>query len=260
MKRRHFVKFAALGLIAPGLGFKPSNAVKTHLITFSFDDGFKKSFLKLATIHEQVGLHGCFNIIASGHLPEFQEVDNWILPELMGSFDDWNYLVSRGHEVMPHSWKHLNLAKQEPEISKQLIKKCIDYFDGHLDNFNPQRAVFNFPFNASTDELDQYTLTQVRAVRNWGEGEINPLPSKKTKYILGCRSNGPGNNDAWLDEKVNKFLSGKGGWMIFNLHGLDDEGWGPVSTDYFTTLLEKLVTIKNLEIIPTGMAMDKYNG
>lgn len=258
MKRRHFIKTTATAAVIPSLGFKPSNATKTHIITFSFDDGFKKSFLKLADIHEEYGLKACLNVIASGHMPDFKQVDDWILPELMGDFEDWNNLVFRGHEVMPHSWQHKNLAKLDPYEAKQLIAKCIVYFNENLMRFDPKKAVFNFPFNSSTNKLDKYALSLVRAVRNWGDGEINPFPSKKSKFILGCRTNGPGNNDEWLDEKINKFLAMDGGWLIFNLHGLDDEGWGPISTEYFIALLERLVVVKNLEIIPTGMALEKY--
>ena len=258
MKRRHFIKATATAAVIPSLGFTPSKATKTHIITFSFDDGFKKSFIKLADIHEEYGLKACLNVIASGHMPGFKQVDDWILPELMGDFEDWNILVFRGHEVMPHSWEHNNLAKLDPYEAKQLIAKCIVYFNENLMRFDPKKAVFNFPFNSSSNELDQYALSLVRAVRNWGDGDINPFPSKKSKFILGCRTNGPGNNDEWLDEKINNFLTSKGGWLIFNLHGLDDEGWGPISTDYFIDLLERLITVKNLEIIPTGMALEKY--
>jgi len=259
MKRRQFLKSSAItGCLVPALGFKPSKATKTHLVTFSFDDGFKKSFLKLADIHENFRLKGCFNIIASGHLPEFEKVDDWILPELMGDFDDWNSLVSRGHEVMPHSWQHLNLGRQEPDEAKRLISKCIDYFNLNLRGFDPKRAIFNFPFNSSTPDLEQYTLGLLQAVRTWGDGAINPFPSKSTRKIIGCASNGPNNIDAWVDDKVNSFLATDGGWLVLNLHGLDYEGWGPVSTNYFIALLEKLVTINKLEITPTGMALEKY--
>lgn len=259
MKRRQFIKTTAAASLLPSLGFRSSNASKSHIISFSFDDGFKKSFLQLGQIHEDVGLKACLNVIASGHMSDFQQVDDWILPELMGDFDDWNYLVSKGHEVMPHSWQHLNLAKQPPKSAKKLISKCITYFNDNLDGFDPSKAVFNFPFNSSNDKLDQYTLGQVRAVRTWGDGVINPFPSKNSKYIIGCTTNGPNNNDDWLEQKVDEFLATDGGWLVFNLHGLDNEGWGPVSTDYFTSLLERLVVIKKLEVIPVGMALEKYS-
>ena len=259
MKRRQFIKTtAALGTIGPALGFRFSQASKTHIISFSFDDGFRKSFYKLAEIHENYGLKACLNVIASGHLPTFQAVDQWILPELMGDFDDWNFFVSRGHEIMPHSWQHLNLAQQDPYEAKKLISKCIVYFNENLLGFNPAKAVFNFPFNASTPELDQHALRLVGAVRTSGNGAVNPFPSKNTSRILGCESHGPDLSDDWVEEKVNRFLSSNGGWLILNLHGLDDEGWGPVSTDYFVELLERLVIINKLDVIPVGMALEKY--
>ena len=76
--------------------------------------------------------------------------------------------------------------------------------------------------------------------------------------VLGCESHGPDLSDDWIEEKVNRFLAGPGGWMILNLHGLDNEGWGPLSTDYFISLLERLIIINRLEVIPVGKALEKY--
>lgn len=257
MKRRQFIKSTAAGALVPSLGFNTSQATKTHIISFSFDDGFRKSFLKLADIHEEYGLKACFNVIASGHFKTFKAVDDWILPELMGDFDDWNRLVERGHEVMPHSWRHNNLARLDAIEAKQLISKCILYFNDHLKGFEAKSAVFNFPFNSSTDELDQYALSLVQAVRTRSNGAINPLPSSATR-VLGCASNGPDNIDNWVEERIDKFLAMDGGWLILNLHGLDDEGWGPISTQFFVSLLDRLIEIKKLEVIPVGMALHKY--
>lgn len=257
MKRRHLIKTIAAGTLISSVGFIPSTPNKTHIISFSFDDGFKKSFIKLAEIHEEYGLKACLNVIASGHMDSFQAVDKWILPELMGDFELWNKLAKRGHEIMPHSWKHSNLTRLDPDESKELITKCINYFNENLVGFSPSKAVFNFPFNASNEGLDQHALTLVRAVRTRGNGPVNPMPSKNT-HVLGCTSNGPGNNDDWLEVAVNKFLAQDGGWLIFNLHGLENEGWGPVSVDYFSSLLKRLVQIKNLDVIPVGMVLEKY--
>lgn len=45
------------------------------------------------------------------------------------------------------------------------------------------------------------------------------------------------------------------GWLVYNTHGLDDEGWGPIGSDYLDKLLERLLKIKTVEIIPAGKAM-----
>ena len=259
MNRRTFIKSTAISSLAFGLNAF-TNATKTHILTLSFDDGFKKSFYKVADIYESHGLSACFNVIASGHLPEFQAVGQWILPELMGNFDDWNNLKSRGHEVMPHSWKHLNLTEQPLEEAQALIIKCLEYFETHLDHYRSSAAVFNFPFNASTPELETFAMSKVLAIRSHGDSAVASIPKAQNTYRQACWSKGPENIDHWVEEMVNTFLESEGGWMILNTHGLDQEGWGPMSTSCLRNLLAKLVKIDKLEIMPTGVVLSKALG
>ena len=60
MNRRQFVQCAASVTKAP-----PATG-KTHIATLSFDDGFGKSFYKIADIYEGFGLRACLNVIATG--------------------------------------------------------------------------------------------------------------------------------------------------------------------------------------------------
>lgn len=256
MKRRSFIKTSLLGSLVIALG-ACTQSQKTHILTLSFDDGFKKSFYKIADIYEEHGLSACLNIIASGHLPTFQKVGNWILPELMGDFDDWNALQERGHEIMPHSWQHLNLANQPAEEAKELIVRCLDYFEQHLDGFDASEAVFNYPFNSSTPDLEQFTLTKVRALRSNGETALNPIPNSARPFRIGCQSMGPDNIDRWVEKQVNDFLETDGGWLVLNIHGLDDEGWGPMSTDYLENLIARLVQFEFLDILPAGEVLKR---
>ena len=46
--------------------------------------------------------------------------------------------------------------------------------------------------------------------------------------------------------------------LIFNTHGLDEEGWGPIRAAYLERLLERLLTIDTVEILPAGRAVAKY--
>ena len=257
--RRSFLKTSVLGSL-PVAWSKLFLPGKTHILTLSFDDGFKKSFHKIADIYETHGLHACFNVIASGHFPTFQAVDDWILPELMGNFDDWNHLSSRGHEIMPHSWQHLNLARQPQEKAEKLIMKCLDYFESHLDGYENKNAVFNFPFNASTPELEKFLLAKVRAVRTRGDGALNSIPSEAGRLRLQCLSMGPKNIDAWIEKQVHDFMDSPGGWLILNTHGLDDEGWGPISTEYLKRLIKRMTKIDFLELAATGKVLKRTAG
>ena len=231
----------------------------SHLITLSFDDGFKKSFLEAASIHEQLGLSACFNVIASAHLPEFVAPDDYILPELMGDFDTWNRLQARGHEVMMHSWAHNNLGRLPHDQAVDLVDQCIDYFDAHLEGFQLDRSIFNFPFNSSTPELEAYLLEKVRAIRTGGSWSSMPFPTEGTRLLSCIIYPRPGNGDAWMENQINEFLANEeGGWLIVNMHGLGDEGWGPISATYLQRELERLVKLDHVDVLNVTQVLDRY--
>jgi len=259
MKRRSFLKSTAVAGLAIGFGRCASRG-KTHILTLSFDDGFKDSFYRIADIHEEFGLKACLNVIASAHL------EGWVPPDEyqtkpVGNFDDWNALKARGHEIMPHSWAHANLTEMPFEEATQRIDRCLAYFTEHLDGFGSSKAVYNFAFNASTPELESYALSRVRAIRTGGGDELaNPFPTAEGPFRLACWSYGPENADHWVEEQVNQFLESEGGWLVLNLHGLDEEGWGPVSADYLRRLLGRLVPMSTLEVLPAGVALERYAG
>lgn len=230
---------------------------KTHYLTLSFDDGFKSSFYKTAEIFENYGLKACLNVIASGHFPDFKKIDQWILPDLLGDFDDWNFLKNRGHEVMPHTWEHLNLPKIPLNHAKENIDKCLDYFEEHLEDYKPSESVYNFAFNASTPVIEDYVMRRTRAIRTKGgviinNSRFNEIPSSNKQARLGCWGNGPNLCDTYVEQEINGFLKSTGGWLIINLHGLDNEGWGPISAKYLDELLKRLIQVPHLEIAPTG--------
>ena len=228
---------------------------KTHYITLSFDDGFKKSSLKTAEIYEKHGLSACINVIATAHQPDFvlpNEYHRWPV----GDFGLWNELKQRGHEVMMHDYKHSHLDQLPLEEAKDQILKCIDYFSKNLKGFEPKKSVFNFPFNASTPELEEWLPTQVMAFRTGGNS-IDALPHKG-QAKLTCSASGPENCEAFIDEEIKKLLALPEGWLIINTHGLDDEGWGPIRSVYLDDLLQKLKTIKSVKIIPAGKALAEF--
>jgi peptidoglycan/xylan/chitin deacetylase (PgdA/CDA1 family) len=166
---------------------------------------------------------------------------------------------------MPHSWDHTNLTKIPLDHAKNDIIKCLDYFEANLNDFKASDAVYNFAYNASTPELIDFALSHVKAVRTGGSildygKRANPYPDSNGPFKLGCWSHGPDNSDEWVEKEVNEFLSSSGGWLILNLHGLDDEGWGPISTNYLNELLNKLIKIDYLDVLPTGVALKQMKG
>ncbi len=254
LKRREALRIlgaGTLGLLSQG--FVIPGKDNRHIITLSFDDGFKKSSIKTAEIYEKHGLSCCLNIIASAHLDQFQlpnEYHAWPV----GDFEMWNDLKKRGHEIMPHSYKHTNLAEVPLEEAKYWTRKCIDVFNEELEGFAAQESVFSLPHNASTPELEEWLVTQFRIIRTHG-GLYNPLPYKKL-VRLGCGGFGPGNIDQHLVGSIDAFLEGPPGWFVYNTHGLDEEGWGPLSSGLLDELLDRLKATEGVEVLPVLPALN----
>lgn len=225
----------------------------THIVSISFDDGFEKSFLKTAEIYEKYELSACFNVIASGHLNDFKPPDGYIQPSVIGNFDLWNELKKRGHEVMPHGYKHENLARIKLTDAQKLIIESLDVFSENLEDFDPLKSIFNFPFNSSSEELEKWLKDKVLAFRTAGDA-INRLPHKRQKKLT-CISAGPDNIDSYFEDQLQNFLKQPKGWFIFNAHGLDGEGWGPMSSSYLDELLDRLVGMDHVGILPVGRAL-----
>ena len=252
--RRNVIRIlgaGSLGMLSGGFTFPlPEN---NHIITLSFDDGFEKSSIRTAEIYEKYGLSSCINVIATAHHRQFElpnEYHRWPV----GDFTLWKEMKRRGHEIMPHSYRHTNLTEIPLAEAKEWVNKCIDVFKEELEGFRAGESVFNLPYNASTPELEAWLRTRFRAIRTHGDA-VNPLPFKN-QFRLGCISYGPESIDDHLVETINGFLERPSGWLIYNTHGLDDEGWGPLSSSLLDELLARLSGMEGVEILPVIPALD----
>jgi peptidoglycan/xylan/chitin deacetylase (PgdA/CDA1 family) len=221
-----------------------------HIVTLSFDDGFRRSNTRIAGIYERFGLKACMNVLAA---PEelVAEQEEWGTDR--GDWALWNELQARGHEIMPHGYKHADKRSLPIAEARSLILRCLDIFEGKLEGFRRQEAVFNFPYNRSSKRLERWLPTIVRGFRAMG-GYLNPLPYRGMTKVT-CGGYGPDNCEHDLDRQLERLFSLPSGWLVYNTHGLDGEGWGPVSTGYLERLLGRLVEMEGVEVLPTGVAL-----
>ena len=227
----------------------------SHLISLTFDDGFAKSARDLADIFGEFGLRTSLNVIALGADPEFPPPDEWHNAP-RGSWELWNDLAAKGHEINPHGLDHSDPNKIPPGEASRRVDQCIEIFRKNLKGFDQMKTVFACPYNALTPELEGKLTGCFRAYRAGGN-PVNSLPSKTTKRI-NCWSDGPGNADTSLESLITKFLESPGGWLVPAMHGLDQEGWGPLSSGYLRGLLGRLVKDNRVEVVGTVEAMRKY--
>jgi len=219
-----------------------------HVVTLSFDDGFERSSIRTAEIFERYGLVAELNVLATGEPDE-----EWHREWRKGGFELWNELGARGHHVMPHGYRHANKAEKPLDEAERLIEACLDVFRAELNGFEPSEASFAFPYNRSTPELETWLSGRVRAFRTGGE-PVMPLPRSEQQRVT-CASFGPERCDDHLLRTVESFLAGPPAWLCYNLHGLDDEGWGPVGSGTLSRLLEQLVA-RNVRVLPITAALD----
>jgi peptidoglycan/xylan/chitin deacetylase (PgdA/CDA1 family) len=261
MNRREFLEATGAAAMA-GISSSHLLAVpkRLHIVSLSFDDGFKKSFRRTAEIYERFGLSACFNVIASAHIPGNKVRDDYMKQELFGDFELWNELQDRGHEIMPHGYQHTHLADLPFAEAKQLILRSLDLFSKELRGFDPKKCVFNFPYNQSSPELEEWLPSVVMAFRAHGKnGILNPLPGPTTVKI-STGGWGPDNAEKHLEETLKKLLARPSGWMVYNLHGLDEEGWGPIRAEYLEKLLARLRMIDSIRVVPTARALVQLRG
>jgi len=230
------------------------NEQEKHIISLSFDDGLEKSNLKIAKIYEKFGLSACFNVIALGHEPDFEAPDPFHEGYPKGNFELWNELQARGHEIMPHGLLHHNLTEKTFVEAQKLILRCMEIFEGELEHFKSSEAIFNFAYNASTTDLEDWLPEVVKAFRKGGD-PVNPLPHPG-QVRLTTTGYGPHNCEDHLDQQIENLFDQPNGWLIYNTHGLDDEGWGPIRSEYLEALLSRMNSVELVRIMPVGKALE----
>ena len=75
-----------------------------------------------------------------------------------------------------------------------------------------------------------------------------------TKLIYG---------DSWpeveqkIDRSIAELLSIEDGWLVYNTHGLDGEGWESVSSKYLSRTLESLLQHTDVRVLPMSVVLDE---
>jgi hypothetical protein len=69
---------------------------------------------------------------------------------------------------MPHGYRHAHKRCLPFDEAKDLILRCLDVFDRELKTFDRTRAIFNFPYNASTPDLESWLPKTCDADRSRG--------------------------------------------------------------------------------------------
>lgn len=214
------------------------------LISLVFDDGFRASCLRTAKIFEARGLRATFAVLVNheGFMADFPK----------GDFELWNELQDRGHIIHPHGYDHTDLTKIPFEDARGKIDACLDYFTAHLKGFDPKKSVYHLTYNRSSPEVDTYLLTKVRAIRTTGPtgkagSGMNGI-AELEKRMYNCSWHGPEHGDESLMATIKRAEVEQPRLMMYMLHGLDEEGWGPIHADALENALDYIIASPVLKL------------
>lgn len=180
-------------------------------VNLSFDDN-NHSHKTISLILDQYGFKGSFYAI-TGYM----------------FIDDLKDILLRGHEVGNHTYRHLDLTKLDSlnleiqinkgkeDIKKMLGDSCVS---------------FAVPFHSNTPLIRKIGFEHHLFIRN-----VSQYPDTKRKRIdLGAAT-----NIHYVDSILNDCVK-SGTMFLITGHGIDGEGWDPISEGLLKQMLD---TLKN---------------
>lgn len=214
-----------------------------------FDDGFSESCQRTAKIFEARNLKATFAVLANtdGFCPDFPN----------GDFNLWNHLQECGHIINPHGYDHSDLTKIPFAEAKAKIDACLNYFSEHLAGFDASKSMYHLTYNKSTSLVDEYLLSVVRAIRTTGleglAGSGMNNENELSSRIYNCSWLGPEHCDEHLLSSLQLAEKLQPKVFMYMLHGIDNEGWGPIHSNALERALDYILASPQLNYVDTSM-------
>ncbi|RZI44731.1 hypothetical protein EGT07_04800 [Herbaspirillum sp. HC18] len=184
---------------------------KVAAASYTFDDGYPSSS-KIATIFENRGLRATFFIIP-GNL-----------------FTDWSFwrdIQSRGHEIGNHSMTH-EVDMGDASVSDQTLQYEINGAQDEIArNLGVRPQSFAFPWHSYTAKALQVAEASHIAVRKVNNGEGN----YEFAFFDNDHASSLSQQLAAVNAQLQNVVNGEG-WFVAGAHGVDGDGWSPVTSQF----------------------------
>ena len=157
---------------------------------------------------------------------------------------------------MPHGHRHIDLSVVDLSEAQDEVSRCLDIFAREMPDIQPADLIYHCAFNRLPPALQPWLRERVRAVRasatNTG---MNLLPHSAELFVFdGCFPLPP-SDPAATRAILDCFLEGPSGWLVLCFHGLDGEGWGPITSTDLASWLDTLIDA-GAKIAPAGAGLN----
>ena len=155
-------------------------------------------------------------------------------------WDPVNAMAAYGHEIINHSWSHPAGIPDNPAMWPTELEMSTEVLAANLDE--PGVQFFIFPYDAFNDdvvvELQGLGYLGVRA----GERGVNDASFADDLRIM-FDAYGPDGASLYGDDTMSAYLDAAvqtGGWALRELHGVDGDLWGAISSAEYLAHLDDL--------------------
>lgn len=214
---------------------------KQAAASYTFDDGLPTS-PQIADIFEQRGYRATFYINAG----LVQEHD----------WPTWGLLAKKGHEIGNHSWTHAHELGSDSVTDEQLKEQIYKGQQITEDKIGIRPLGFAFPWHSYNQRALNEAYKTHFAVRL---READMGPDYQFAFFDTDISHYP-DSDAAL-KHVNQQLKDafhSGGWFVAAGHGIDGDGWSPVSSEFLQAHLDLADSLKSQLWVDTHLNVERY--
>ncbi|MDP8244813.1 MAG: polysaccharide deacetylase family protein [Candidatus Hinthialibacter antarcticus] len=212
---------------------------KQCAVTFSIDDGFWGSSEQMADILDRYQLKASFYLVTHWVAPmKTDEIgDGYNEGASHGTWQQWKSILERGHEIGSHSCTHPALPTID---AKDALMEITESKQQLIDELGLQEPItFAYPYNQSSPEVKQMISGHYLSARIGGKpfNKIGPIDLQAVNSWWPL-SNMP------LEEIIAKIDEAKanGHWLVIGLHGMNDEGWNPITPQKFEGVCKYLAS------------------
>jgi peptidoglycan/xylan/chitin deacetylase (PgdA/CDA1 family) len=206
-------------------------------ISFCFDDGFRRSARTIADAFSARGLSACFAVLSQ---PE-GALDPFVQGADIGDWDFWRQLTAEGHELASHGLIHERYDEIDLPATQSSVIAALDILKREIPTFDSNRSVFHVPYLSAPAQTVEWLATRSLGVRlDTGKSGLTPWEDVRPGCVIDCLCYGPENVGQSMLSRIREFRAQEG-WLVLVMHGVDGEGWGPVSRVELEQILDAAI-------------------
>jgi peptidoglycan/xylan/chitin deacetylase (PgdA/CDA1 family) len=207
-----------------------------RVVSITFDDGFRNAADIAVPILAKYGFFGTFYVVTGWVEPAAIPIDEpYNKGRPHGNWVYWRQMSNAGHEVGSHSFSHLSASGFKAAFFPWLMQREVERSFQDLQREIPCTSyTMSMPWNAATKTSNFFVRRRFSACR-LGSPRLEYNVLDRLQHI-GLRSWAPSGNCSWSDYLNAIQGIPNNGWLILQFHSFGDEGWEPVSPDFFDQL------------------------